>query len=727
MQDVSLDPAVSAQYHIRRRLGEGGFGEVFEAWDTKLHRSVALKRLKVSSDAPASDRLLEEARMAASLRHSAFVKVYAIDGGAAAQSIVMELVEGRTLRQLAADRPFSVGAALAIAAQIAEAMQEAHAARLVHGDLKPSNLMMEPSGRVRILDFGLARHIDPLATQASAAAGDAPGTIAYMAPERLAGRAPGAAADIYALGVILYELIAGQRPFPDLAGLALAAAQMQSSSALWAFPPDCDPAVAALVRAMTASDPARRTGSMAAAGAAIAALMERPGPAPARAARRWRWPPMWPPALSRPSRARTVALAGALCALLVAGLAAQIWAPVPWRAAAPAYSEAAALRTGLEALRRSDRDGSLDAAVAAFTGVLERNPGNAAAAAGLSLAYCLVYFGAGRDEVWLRRADASAQQALELDDQLALAHAAHGWVLETQGRQDEALRAAERALRLDPRNLFAWWGKADLLIRMRRFDDARAAVDAAAAIYPAERMFADVLGRLHYQRNDYPAAERAFRASIALDPDSVLAYASLSQVLLRQDRGDEALQVLQDGLQVRRSSRLYSNLGTALFARGDYPGAARAFEQAVSAKKGGPGEYLYWGNLADALRWLPGRGADARHAYGQADALLAALLARSPGNVLYQSRRGLYAAKLGARDTALLWSRRAVLAEPDNADVRFRAGVAYELAGDRAGALAELARARALGYPAHLIDTEPDLLALRRDPRFRSPTPESTP
>ena len=169
MQDVSLDPAVSAQYHIRRRLGEGGFGEVFEAWDTKLHRSVALKRLKVSSDAPASDRLIEEARMAASLRHSAFVKVYAIDGGAAAQSIVMELVEGRTLRQLAADRPFSVGAALAIAAQIAEAMQEAHAARLVHGDLKPSNLMMEPSGRVRILDFGLARHIDPLATQASVA------------------------------------------------------------------------------------------------------------------------------------------------------------------------------------------------------------------------------------------------------------------------------------------------------------------------------------------------------------------------------------------------------------------------------------------------------------------------------------------------------------------------------------------------------------------------------
>ena len=211
-----------------------------------------------------------------------------------------------------------------------------------------------------------------------------------------------------------------------------------------------------------------------------------------------------------------MALAGALCALLAAGLAAQVWAPVAWRAAAPAYSEAAALRTGLEALRRSDRDGSLDAAVAAFTGVLERNPGNAAAAAGLSLAYCLVYFGAGRDEVWLRRADASAQQALGLDDQLALAHAAHGWVLETQGRQDEALRAAERALRLDPRNLFAWWGKADLLIRMRRFDDARAAVDAAAAIYPAERMFADVLGRLHYQRNDYPAAERAFRASICL-------------------------------------------------------------------------------------------------------------------------------------------------------------------------------------------------------------------
>jgi len=129
----------------------------------------------------------------------------------------MELVEGQTLGQFMHSGKADLQAALDIAYQIADAMDEAHAMDLVHGDLKPSNLMLEADGKVRILDFGLARHIDPQATQTTTLC-DLQGTIAYMAPERLMGRLPDTRGDVYALGAMLYECWP-QRHFAHLNGL----------------------------------------------------------------------------------------------------------------------------------------------------------------------------------------------------------------------------------------------------------------------------------------------------------------------------------------------------------------------------------------------------------------------------------------------------------------------------------------------------------------------------
>jgi len=192
----------------------------------------------------------------------------------------------------------------------------------------------------------------------------------------------------------------------------------------------------------------------------------------------------------------------------------------------------------------------------------------------------------------------------------------------------------------------------------------------------------------------------------------------LSAVLQRQGREKEALQVLQEGLQVRPSGVLYNNLGNALFNRGDYVGAAKAFEHAVSASKGNNIAYLRWANLADTLRWIPGRERDSQQAYRNAAILMKPLLEHAPDNATLTSRMGLYSAKLGDKAAALTLSKQAVLAKPDNPDIRFRAAVAYEVTGKREAALAELANAQQLGYPTTLISTEPDLLALRSDPRF---------
>ena len=257
----------SGHYELRTRLGEGGFGEVYEAWDARLHRSVAIKAIRRGGTTGTD--LVREARLAASLRHPAFVKVHAVEEDDAGQFIVMELVHGRTLKEILQEETVSLPTALDWVGQAADAMRDAHASGLVHGDIKPSNLMVDGDGRVRILDFGLALRQDALATEtvslgeiAATGQTDPQGTIAYMAPERLQGATPDPRADVYALGVILYELVCGKRPFATLHGLALAAALVQTSSDGWDYPDHLETRLIALVRAMTARAPEQRLASM---------------------------------------------------------------------------------------------------------------------------------------------------------------------------------------------------------------------------------------------------------------------------------------------------------------------------------------------------------------------------------------------------------------------------------------------------------------------------------
>lgn len=702
LQHSALDAELPDHYEIRGRLGEGGYGQVFEAWDATLCRAVAIKQLKQGSAALDPERLIREARLAAALSHSAFVKIFSVAGGGASQAIVMELVQGSTLRQRMLERSLSPEQALAIVDQIAAAMAEAHASGLVHGDLKPSNLIIEPSGAPRILDFGLARQINPLANQSSTT-DHSDGTIAYMAPERLGGQPPSVGADIYALGAMLYEMLAGSRPFADLDGLALAAAHLQSCSSRWPFPPEVPAAHVALVRAMTARDPSQRLRSMAAVRQRIAARRAPDTPAAAAARRRWRG---W----------RGAVAAGAAVALL--GGALWLLAPLErWR---PVLAPAQTLQAGWEALSHYDRDGSLTEADNTFQAILKQNPRQASAAAGLSLTYSQRYSGDERDPALLAQANASAQQALRLDDQLALAHVAQGEALRMAGQNEASLPSFKRALELDPQALLALKGKTLALLSLRRFDEAETLLQQARQLYPRERRMADLLGSLRFQQADYTAAETAFRLSLQLEPDAVYAYANLSMALLRQGRGDEALQVLQQGLQVRPNGRLYTNLGTTLFARADYAGAAQAFERAVSTAQGSPNHYLKWANLADALRWLPGREDDSRRAYQRASDLLAPQLEGAIDNATRASRMGWYRARLGDAPGALAWTEKALARAPASPDIQFRAALAYELSGRRQSAIAALIRASTLGYPAHLIDSEPDLIALRRDPHYQS-------
>jgi len=197
------------RFLIERRIGSGGFGVVYEAWDGRLERPVAVKA--IDSHAAARGRVLREAQAAARLNHPGIVTLYEIgeeDGNAL---LVTELVDGTTLARLSGEAALSDREIGEIGADLCEALDHAHDRGVVHRDIKPENVLVTEDGepRAKLMDFGIARLADAAALTAP---GDVVGTLAYMAPEQAEGRAVGPEADVYSLALTLYECWSGENP-----------------------------------------------------------------------------------------------------------------------------------------------------------------------------------------------------------------------------------------------------------------------------------------------------------------------------------------------------------------------------------------------------------------------------------------------------------------------------------------------------------------------------------
>jgi serine/threonine protein kinase/tetratricopeptide (TPR) repeat protein len=214
-----------AHYLVLDKLGSGGMGDVFVAEDTKLGRRVALKFLRpeIAEARDSRARFLREARAAAALNHPNIVHLYSVEEAGDRVFITMELVEGRSLRQVLRDGTgLSLARTIAFAAQMADGLASAHAAGIVHRDLKPGNVMITGDDRVKILDFGVAKFVEPVSTadpedpttsEDESSGGRAVGTTGYMSPEQALGRPVDARADLFALGVVLFEMATGRAPF----------------------------------------------------------------------------------------------------------------------------------------------------------------------------------------------------------------------------------------------------------------------------------------------------------------------------------------------------------------------------------------------------------------------------------------------------------------------------------------------------------------------------------
>ncbi len=268
-------------YEILAPIGAGGMGEVYRARDIRLGREVALKTLpeEVSGEARRAIRFEREARAASALNHPNIVSVYDVGREGDIAYIVSELVDGESLRPIIAQGPVSTRRVVEIATQLAEGLAAAHAAGIVHRDLKPENVMLTREGRLKILDFGLAwqavsspgGHPETTPTEPAVTnPGVVIGTVGYMSPEQVRGQIVDTRSDIFSAGVIVYELLAGRRPFTGASSVEVMHAILKDD------PPDIEvqvsPALDRIVRRCLEKEPARRFQSAADLGFAIQAI-----------------------------------------------------------------------------------------------------------------------------------------------------------------------------------------------------------------------------------------------------------------------------------------------------------------------------------------------------------------------------------------------------------------------------------------------------------------------
>jgi serine/threonine protein kinase len=253
---MALSPGTRiGQYEVLAQLGAGGMGEVYRAHDSRLGRDVALKVLHpdVARDEVRLERFTREARAVAALNHPHIVTIYSTENVDGVRFLTMELVEGETLAALVAVDRLPIERFLEIALALSDALSAAHQKQITHRDLKPGNIMVSHDGRVKILDFGLARvggsGIDIGATrEAVTQVGMVVGTIPYMAPEQVEGHATDARSDLFSLGVVFHELLTGQRPFTGSSTAALMSAILRDTPRnVTAERPDVPEALARLI------------------------------------------------------------------------------------------------------------------------------------------------------------------------------------------------------------------------------------------------------------------------------------------------------------------------------------------------------------------------------------------------------------------------------------------------------------------------------------------------
>jgi TolB-like protein/Tfp pilus assembly protein PilF len=767
-----------SHFRVTEKLGAGAMGEVFLAEDLNLKRPVALKMLSghEAAGAEAGARLVREARVASALNHPNIAVIYEIGeterDGEKRTFIAMEYVAGRTLAALADNKRLTVPEALDIVRQVADALAEAHDRGVVHRDVKPGNVIVTDSGRAKVLDFGLAKYVAPIGDDTATWSGrhrgfETPGallgTIAYMSPEQARGDEIDARSDVFSLGVVLYELLSGRRPFSGKTAVELLASILREEPL--PIVRDGEPVSAELERLvsdMLAKDRDNRPAGMREVLGRIDALATaRPRPAAPREERTvavmsfanitGRPEDDWlgtgiaetvaadlksVPGLSVVSRERifevlrkmggspeeslAVRLGREVGAGLVVSGAYQRAGDLVRATARLTETESGAVLQTLKADGRVDDVFALqDRIVSELSAGLRLRvpvaPGGEDEETRSVEAYeaytkGLLNFRAETPES-LDRAILFFERAVSVDPLYARAHAELGSAYEVKATYfgmpelaERAITSIRKAIELRPRFAHAWRELAGPLLLLGRDDEAIEALERALALDPVDASAYSGLGRVHFiGRGDFAKGIDFYEKALTLNPQA----------------GWTALQLAHCAALARDFPRAEAAAWRAVVSQ----------EEFVSGKAGVviAGAYVRLGQIYA----LQGRYAEAKHQFERELDFLRrvdhALRARIFIEVHQrlgeaQIRLGDAVAGRAALDLSIEAFERRVRTGADDPFTRYYAACAYALRGDLPAALESLERAVA-GLPRFnraRARIEPALEGLRSEPRFLS-------
>jgi serine/threonine-protein kinase len=357
---------------------------------------------------------------------------------------------------------------------------------------------------------------------------------------------------------------------------------------------------------------------------------------------------------------------------------------------------------------------NVENAIKVFNSALKKDPGFAAANAGLGEAYWRKYE-LTHDKKWVDAAVQNCEQGAQRDASLPAAHICLGRVFIGTGNYNKALEEYRRAGELEPTNDSAHGGLASAYEHLGQLDAAEKTFKQAVAVRPNYWAAYNWLGLFYQRHARYEDAAAMYSQVVSLVPDSFTGYYNLGGVRILQGKYAEAIPLLQRSLGIRKTANATSNLGTAYFQLHRYTESAAAFEQSTQLD---PQNYVMWGNLGDAYFWSAGRRAEAMEAYGKAIALGKEKLHVNPRDAEVLSSLAMYHAMRGEQKPALDNLESALRVNPKSPALLFNAGITYEQLGDTQHAIDALEKAVAEGIsPATLRDT-PNFDGLRANPRY---------
>ncbi|MFN0084691.1 MAG: protein kinase domain-containing protein [Blastocatellia bacterium] len=754
-------------YRILYQLGKGGMGIVYLAVDTRDDREVAIKVLPKDRDSEEDTlaRFIREGRMLAELKHPNIAEIHEQNEYDGKPCIVLEYVPGDTLADRLADGPLSIRDALQYGVQIADALASAHSHRIVHRDLKPANIKITPDGRIKVLDFGLAKHfnVEPrhedegdTASLSLTESGMLLGTPAYMSPEQWGGQKLDHRTDLWALGCLLFEMLSGVAPFAGRTRAETMKLALGADANWSALPAGTPLLVQDLIRRLLDRNPASRLADAGEARriAAEALSQDRFTLLLYLKSQYWR--------LGRAAKV-SMLTAGMLLAMV------SIWRTTPVKdwlrvgMGAPVYTEKNDL-TDLLARKVNGADpAQIRAALIpdhafsqellAQSESLRRNQDYPNAIASI-IDELNAEIRNGKETAW--------HYAI-----LAQAHLFQFYLSSNPADKDAAMAAGRKADALNPEapevrialgNLFNAIASYDQAIQifegLRRRPEFTNAPPVLAGLAwahmekgsdeEAEQLFLQAieacknqggrqcweyqsdLGEFYFHHEKYDQAQAQWRDVIDANPMSSTPYLNLGSVALMRGCLTQAVNYYSESINRLKQADAFGNRGAALLFQGRYNEAVNDLEQATIRRDGFSSEEnlpFVWGNLGDAYR-LTARPADAEQAYRKALDGLNRMLAAKPTEADLLLLKAEWLAKLKAvggetPENPLALLENGLRSNPDCAKCQAIAVVVYHLSGKRAEALRATARAVALGKSPFIIVQNPDLAGLRQERLFQ--------